>query len=93
MGYSKLKEALPQAPDIFWPISGVLGILVVACCVAIFMWKKWGFWVICVISAVVTVAELMMDFGLASFIGPAAVFLLFCLLNLGGDNSAWNHLN
>lgn len=92
IGNSELKKVLPQAPDIFWQICGVLGMVVVACCVALFMWKKWGFWVICMISTVVTVAELVMGFGFASFIGPAAVLLLFGLLNLGGDNSAWKHL-
>ncbi|MHC4500267.1 MAG: hypothetical protein ACYS21_14270 [Planctomycetota bacterium] len=92
MGHPEIKKSLPQAPDLFWPIYGSLGIVVVICCIALFMWKKWGFWGICMTSALATVSQLLYGFGYKSFIGPSAVLLLFGLLKLGKENSAWKHL-
>ena len=92
LGYPPLKEAIPQVPDIFWTILGCLGPVVVICCVALFRWKKWGFWGICIVSALVTITELLYGIGYGALIGPCAVLLLYGLLRLGKEKSAWNHL-
>ena len=92
MGHPEIKKALPQAPDFIWPLFGFLGIVVVVCCIALLMWKKWGFWGICIISALATATQLLYGFGYKSFIGPSAVLLLFGLLKLGKENSIWKHL-
>ena len=44
LGYPPgLREAIPQAPDVFWTFLGLLGPVVVLCCFALLRWKKWGF--------------------------------------------------
>ena len=92
MRHPDIKKAVPQAPDIVWITFGFLGIVVVICCIAVFMWKKWDFWCICAISALATVAYLIYGAGYSATIGPCAVLLLFGLLRLGRENSAWQHL-
>ena len=92
IGHPELKKALPKAPDIIWPIFGFLGIIVVICCIALFKWKKWGYWGICTISALSIVPYLLYGAGYSTLIGPCAVILLFGLLRLGKENSAWQYL-
>jgi len=93
LGYPpELREAFPQVPHIFWTILGSLGPVVVICCIALFRWKKWGFWGICIVSALVTITELLYGFGYPALIGPCVVLLLYGLLRLGKENSAWNDL-
>ncbi len=92
IGHPELKKALPQAPDIIWPIFGFLGIVAAICCIALFRWKKWGFWGICTVSALSIVPYLLYGAGHSTLIGPCAVLLLFDLLRVGKDNSAWQQL-
>ena len=92
MGHPELKKALPKAPNIMWPVFGSLGIVVVICCIALFRWKKWGFWGICLISALSVLPYLLYGAGYSTLIGPCAVLLLFGLLKLGKENSAWHNL-
>lgn len=92
IGHPGLKKALPQAPDIMWFLFGILGIIVVICCIALLKWKKWGFWGIGTISALTIVPYLLYDAGYSALIGPCAVLLLYGLLRLGKENSAWQHL-
>jgi len=75
-----------------WRIFGILGIVVVICCIALLRWKKWGFWGIYAVSAMSIVPHLLYGAGCSTLIGPCAVLLLYGLLRLGKENSAWNQL-
>ena len=85
------RKALPKAPDFIMPLLGVVGILVVLCGIELLMWKKWAFWLICLMSTIVMVLQLSVGFGAKSFVGPLGVLILYGLLQLGKE-STWKQL-
>ena len=65
----------------------------IACVLALFAWKKWGFWGICAASAATFIINLVAGGNLVyAIIGLTSAVILFGFLNVGGDNKGWPQL-
>ncbi len=82
------------APDWFIPamlITFLLNVAAVACAVALFRWKKWGFYGYVIVKAIDIIIGLLLGSPSAAF-GVLGVVILFGLLHMGGPNKAWHNL-
>jgi hypothetical protein len=61
--------------------------------IALFKWKKWGFWVLCVTGVITMLALLFGGYGLGA-IWPwiVVIAILYGVLQIGGENKGWNQL-
>ncbi len=71
------------------------GMFQIICVLALLSWKRWGFWGLCVLSAVnVIVALLVRPQVAAGTFGAAllGLLILYGLLHIGKENKAWPQL-
>ncbi len=93
--YLRLPEdvATPTEPN--WALSARCwaALLNIAGAVALFRWKRWGFWAACLSSAIVVVAlGLESDAATASF-GLIGIVILYLVLQIGKENKGWTQLD
>jgi len=88
-----MREAFPDMPVWAIPALIVLSAFNVACAIALFRWKKWGFWGFCATSAIGLPINLYLGVGVPqSIAGLLGVVLLFAVLHIGKDNKGWPQL-
>jgi len=89
----ELMEQFPGTPE--WVITGLflLALVNVACGIALFMWKKWGFWVFLLSSLAGVWLNLEMGVGFLQALGSLfGVAILFLVLNIGKERKGWHQL-
>jgi hypothetical protein len=65
----------------------------VLCVVALFRWKKWGFWGACISSVVALFVNLSVGLGIGSALfGIVGVLLLYGVLHTGKESKGWPQL-
>ena len=63
------------------------------CAIALFQWKKWGFWGACGSSIVAIVVNLSIGLNPAAVVlGLLGVLLLYGVLHIGKENKGWPQL-
>ena len=83
-----------RVPDWFIPlmvIAFLLNVAAIACCVALFRWKKWGFYGYVAVKAIDIVLGMLLGNPSAVF-GVVGIVILLGLLHMGGTNKAWYNL-
>ena len=90
LGREAIRRSSPQhIPD--WVIAVCLFNLV--CAIALFRWKKWGFWGLVVSAAVALCVNIAIGLGsLAAIGGVVGVLLLYGVLQIGKENKGWSQL-
>jgi len=71
------------------PAQIVLGIWAVICALALFRWKKWGFYGFLSAAVVLLILNLISQNYLYSFTPFISVIILYAVLNIGKDNKGW----
>ncbi len=72
-------------------IVGILSSL--AAVIALFKWKKWGFWLFCGAQLVAFVVNLSIGVGIGrSLYGLLSIPILYGVLNIGKENKGWTQL-
>ncbi|MEX0731642.1 MAG: hypothetical protein WED00_01955 [Aquisalimonadaceae bacterium] len=93
LGSEALQQALPDVPAWAFPVLIALSLFNLVCAIALFQWKKWGFWGVCVSSVVTLVVNLSLGFGIgAVFTGLVGVLMLYGVLHIGKENKGWPQL-
>ena len=77
----------------------VIGLLVtavlinIACVVAIFLWRRWGFYGLVAINVLVSIPNLCNSASVGrGFVGLLTIGALYWMLTRGGEESIWRHL-
>ena len=74
------------------PLEIIFGVWAVVCALALFMWKKWGFYGFCV-GAVATIIIYIVIGSYAYVFTPLiSLGLLYAVLNIGAFNKGWPQL-
>jgi hypothetical protein len=71
----------------------ILGIFNIACAIALWNWKKWGFYgfiASSVASFIINVASGQNI--ISSLVGLLGIAILYGILNIGGEKQAWTRL-
>ena len=88
------RRALPSETEWTLPASIILMLFNMICAIALFKWKKWGFWGICASSTIVFIVNLSGGLGIApSIIGLVGAILLYAVLHIGKENKGWPQLD
>jgi len=79
---------------VIYPVLFAFALIKLISIIAMFHWKKWGFWGVFASSAFIYYFSLS-DSNLAAnaLIGPIDALILFGLLHIGKENKAWPQLN
>lgn len=80
-------------PVWYFPAQIMLFLLNIVCAVALFRWKKWGFWGL-FLSAVIAIAiSIAVGFGIeAALAGIVSAIIIYVILKLGKENGGWSQL-
>ena len=78
----------------WYPIVGlVCAMSSIVFAIAVFRWKKWGFYGYCMTTFIGLVVNLAVGFDmLPSVLGLFGVFILYGLLHIGKERKAWTKL-
>jgi hypothetical protein len=88
-----LREAMPGASGPLLTGLGALAVLNIGFAIALWNWKKWGFWGYCATSFSAFIINLLMGTGLgASLWGLMGVAILYSVLQIGGERRGWPQL-
>lgn len=88
-----IRQNLPNAAPWAIPLLIVLGIINIICAIALFQWKKWGFFGFVVTSAIAFGINLSVGLGIGkSLLGLLGLAILYGVLQIGNENKAWNQL-
>jgi len=89
-----IRQALPDAPSWISPALALLGVLNIVFAIALFQWKKWGFYGFIITSVIAVIINISIGMSvLQGILGLVGVAILFGVLQIGGDDQkAWNHL-
>ena len=92
-GAEAIKRSTPNMPDWAFPLLIVLVLFNLACAIALFRWKKWGFWGLVASAIVILGVNLTIGLGVSSaIVGLLRVLLLYGILHIGKDNKGWPQL-
>jgi hypothetical protein len=94
LGREAVKRSTPTLPDWAFPVLLVVCLFNLVCAIALFRWKKWGFWGL-VASATATLGvNLAIGLGVWSAVGGIlAVLILYGVLHIGKNNKGWPQLD
>lgn len=92
-GSASVRQYYPNAPGWAFPALIIVGILNIVFVIALFRWKKWGFWGCAATTVVAFVVNLLVGLNvLTAVIGLAGPLILFGILQIGGENKGWSQL-
>jgi hypothetical protein len=87
-----IRRSLPNAPGWALPVLIIFALFNVVCAVALFQWKKWGFWGFCASGVVSLVVYLWLGLGTGVAGAVVGVLLLYGVLHIGKENKGWPQL-
>ena len=94
LGSDAIRQSLPNAPGWAFPVLIVFSLFNLVCAIALFQWKKWGFWGFCISSVVALVVNLSIGLGIGPALGGLiGVALLYGVLQIGKENKGWPQLD
>lgn len=93
VGSEDIRRSVPNMPDLVFPVLIAAGIFNLICAIALFRWKKWGFWGFVVSAVVVFAINLSGGVGIASALGGlVGVAILYGVLQIGKERAGWPQL-
>lgn len=88
-----VRQGVPNMPDWAFPVLIAGSLLNFACAIALFKWKRWGFWGFVVTAAIAFGINLSIGLGIGSALGGlVGVAILYGVLQLGKEKSGWSQL-
>lgn len=88
-----IQRSVPGIPAWSIPVLGILSLFNLACAVALFYWKRWGFYGFVVSSVTALVMNLYFGIDLVrSLSGLLGLVILYGVLQIGGQNKGWSQL-
>lgn len=87
---------MPALPDWVFIVLPAMAIFNVVCAIALFKWKKWGFYGFVISGLVAFGINMSLGLGLAtSVLGLAGLAILYGVLQIGegGKNKGWPQLD
>ncbi len=92
-GSAAIRQNLPNAPAWTFPVLAVGCIINVVCSIALFQWKKWGFFGCIASSILAFVVNLAIGLNIIqALLGLFGVAILYGVLQIGKEKKGWNQL-
>jgi hypothetical protein len=88
-----IKQGIPVVPSLTFVLLTCLSAFSIACAIALFKWKKWGFYGFLCVTVTAFIVNLSIGINLVqSLLGFVGVALLYGVLNIGEENKGWTQL-
>ena len=89
----EIRQALPNAPDWVFPVITISCLISVVCAIALFRWKKWGFYGLVGSSIAVFTSNIAIGCGISSLLYDFLdIIILYGVLHIGKENKGWPQL-
>ena len=89
----QIVSALPRLSHNLILILAAGGLLNVVFVIAMFNWKRWGFWGFCISAIVAFSINIYAGVGVAAALaGLVGVVVLFAVLRIGKEKAGWDQL-
>ena len=94
MSVQNIQQTMPNFPTwLVWPIV-LMAILNIVFAVALFNWKKWGFFGFAATTIISFSLNIYAGVGIAqSIVGLSGIAILFLVLQIGGERKGWVQLD
>ena len=90
---SAMRDAYPDAPGWAFPALAVLGIVNVLCAIALFGWKKLGFFGFVATSLIAAVVNFAVGLNaIQAVLGLVGLVVLYGVLQIGKEDKGWPQL-
>jgi hypothetical protein len=90
---STIRQAAPNVSAGSVAIIVTAAIANIVFAIALFKWRRWGFYGFIVTATVALITNLSIGLGIGqSIFGLIGIPLLYWVMNMGGANKAWQHL-
>jgi hypothetical protein len=91
--YLLLSEGIHK-PRWAFPVLIVTGIFNVVCAIALFRWKKWGFWGFAASAITIFFVNLSLGLGTGrALLGFLGLPILYGVLHIGKERKGWSQLD
>ena len=91
--FSAMKQVAPNVSTGAVAVIVIAGIANIVFAIALFKWKRWGFYGFIASAIVALITNLSIGLGIGqSVVGLIGIPLLYWVMNMGGPNKAWPHL-
>lgn len=88
------RDRLPGIPEWAFRVLGLGAVLNVTSAVALWKWKKWGFFGFCLSCVVALVVNLQVGVGIINSVaGLLGALMLYGVLQIGGEKKGWTQLD
>jgi len=92
-GGAMIRQSFPDVPAWALPVLAVGGIFNIVCIIALFQWKKWGFYGAVASYIVAFFVNLVVGLNIVqALLGLVGIALLYGVLQIGGDKKGWAQL-
>jgi len=90
---SSVAKAFPESSNWALPILVIIVIFNIVCAIALFQWKKWGFFGF-IISIIITfIVNVIIGTNIfLSFLGLTGIAVLYWVLQMGKEKKGWDQL-
>jgi hypothetical protein len=89
----RIKSSFPNAPAWTMPILAVASIANIVFAVALFQWKKWGFFGFVATAALALAINLKLGINIGQILlGLLGVAILYGVLQIGKEKKGWTQL-
>ena len=93
VGFNFVKDRLPNIPNWSILLFAILAAFNVVCAIALFKWKKWGFWGFLINSVIALCVNFYVGLGIGnSLTGMLGIEMLYIILQIGKENKGWPQL-
>jgi len=93
LGGAMIQRAFPNAPVWAMPVLAFIGVFHIVCLVALFQWKKWGFYGVVLCSLASVAVNLIVGLGIGqALFGLIGIAVLYGVLQIGGGTKGWTQL-
>lgn len=91
--YILMPQAYSYLPGWIIPVNIAVSLINLGSIIALFLWKKWGFWLLCGTCISVFILNLSIGVGIgSSILGLLGVPILFGVLQIGKEKKGWAQL-
>jgi hypothetical protein len=93
LGSTSMRQQLPHAPGWVFPVLALLCIVNLVCAIALFKWKKWGFFGNVGTTIVTFAINVAIGISIVqAVLGLIGLAILYGVLQIGKEKKAWPQL-